>query len=163
MQAHTPFYVEVQTDPNFAGQVDEAALKTAVTATLHHQEAPAGTSVTLVITGDEQIHRLNRQFRQVDAPTDVLAFPAAGNQPFVEAPGQSLYLGDVIVSHPRAVDQATATGHAPSAELALLVVHGTLHLLGHDHAGDKEKTAMWAAQQAILTGLGLQLATTYQE
>ncbi len=155
MREDTHFHVEVQVDPSFAGEVDELGLRAVVAAALHHTRAPAGAAVTLVVTGDAEIHRLNRQFRQVDAPTDVLAFPAAGAATFVEAPGQPVYLGDVIVSQPRASAQAAESGHAMQAEVALLAVHGTLHLLGYDHASNEEKAAMWAAQKAILSQAGI--------
>lgn len=146
--------IEIQTDEPLTAQVDEPALRAAVTAALEDQNVAPGAALTLVITGDETIHRLNRQFRQIDAPTDVLAFPALEEAPFVEPPGQPTYLGDVIISHPRAAAQAAAAGHALPAELALLAVHGTLHLLGHDHATPQEKAAMWRAQDAILSRLG---------
>jgi len=152
------FDIDIQIDPDFAGQVDATGLQEAIAATLRHQSAPADAAVTLVVTGDEQIHRLNRQFRQVDAPTDVLAFTAAGGAPFVQAPDQPHYLGDVILSYPRAAAQAADAGHSVQAELALLAVHGALHLVGHDHAAPQEKAAMWAAQEAVLTDCGLQLA-----
>ena len=78
--------------------------------------------------------------------------------PFVEAPGQPLSLGEAIISHPRATAQAVEAGHSVEAELALLAVHGTLHLLGYDHATPEEKAVMWAAQEAILAGLDLKLS-----
>lgn len=157
MPENTAFQVEVQVDPAFASQVDESNLQTIVMAALRHEGMPAGATLALVIAGDEEIRRLNRQFRQVDAPTDVLAFPAAAAAPFVEAPGQPLYLGDVVISHPRAVAQAVTAGHSLRVELALLAVHGTLHLLGHDHATAEEKAAMWAAQEAILESCELRI------
>ncbi len=157
MQSDAPFAINIQTKPAFAAQVDETGLQQAAAATLRHQKAPPDAALSLVITGDEEIQQLNRQFRQVNAPTDVLAFPGSGDAPFVQAPGQSPYLGDVILSYPRAVAQAADAGHPVAAELALLAVHGTLHLLGHDHAVPQDQATMWAAQQAILATLGLEL------
>jgi len=153
----TSFRVVTQIDPGFARQVDGSSLQAAATVALSHSGAPAGAALTLVITGDEAIRQLNRQFRQVDSPTDVLAFPAAADVPFVEAPDQPLYLGDAIISYPRASAQAAEAGHSVKTELALLAVHGTLHLLGYDHATPEEKAVMWAAQEAILAELGLKL------
>jgi probable rRNA maturation factor len=87
----------------------------------------------------------------IDAPTDVLAFSAQEEtEIFVVAPETVEYLGDVIVSYPRAVAQAGEARHEVEQELDLLIVHGLLHLLGYDHAEEEEKTLMWARQEAIL-------------
>jgi probable rRNA maturation factor len=110
--------------------------------------------LTLVITGDEHIQALNRQYRAIDAPTDVLAFAdEETTQAFVTAPDEAAYLGDVIISCPRAEAQAQAAGHPLETELQLLVVHGVLHLLGHDHATPAQKRKMWAAQTEILDSI----------
>ena len=107
-----------------------------------------------MITDDSGIQSLNRDFLGYDTPTDVLAFSALEDDgPFVSAPEAGGYLGDVIVSYPRAVAQAQEHGHSPEQELNLLVVHGILHLLGYDHADDEAKAAMWARHDAILDGL----------
>lgn len=107
--------------------------------------------LTLVLTDDSHIQALNREFLGHDTPTDVLSFPADESDPET---GRH-YLGDVIISLPRAIEQAGERGHAVESEAQLLVVHGVLHLLGHDHAGKQEKTAMWAAQATILESLGI--------
>jgi probable rRNA maturation factor len=105
--------------------------------------------LTVVLTDDAQIQDLNHQFRDVDAPTDVLSFPAGE----VDLDTGNLYLGDIIISVPRAQAQAAAEGCTLEAELRLLVVHGALHLLGYDHADEQEKAAMWVAQKEILARL----------
>jgi probable rRNA maturation factor len=93
-----------------------------------------------------------------DAPTDVLSFPfgdlpsAARIREAASQPGQPTYLGDIAISFPRAKEQAAAAGHSVEAELRLLVVHGVLHLLGHDHAGPADRARMWQAQEEILKG-----------
>ena len=107
--------------------------------------------LTVVVTGDAQIQTLNRDFLEIDAPTDVLSFPA--DEPDPETGRR--YLGDVVISLPRATEQARERGHPVEAEVQLLVVHGVLHLLGHDHAGADEKARMWAAQADILEHLGV--------
>ncbi len=107
--------------------------------------------LTLVLTDDAHIRTLNRDFLSHDAPTDVLAFPAGENDPDTG----HRYLGDVIISLPRATEQAAERGHPVEAELQLLVVHGVLHLLGHDHAESQEKAVMWAEQARILESLGV--------
>ena len=113
--------------------------------------AIASADMTIVLTDDAQLHKLNREYLGVDAPTDVLSFPAAESDPETGAS----YLGDILISLPRAKQQAEAAGHSVEAEVQLLVVHGTLHLLGHDHASAQEKARMWQAQAEVMSGLGL--------
>lgn len=102
--------------------------------------------LTVLFTDDAELRTLNRQFLDVDAPTDVLAFPAdessAGDTPSVRR------VGDIAISVERAQAQATDV----VAELRLLAVHGLLHCLGHDHAGRDEAAAMTAATRALLPG-----------
>jgi probable rRNA maturation factor len=109
--------------------------------------------MTVALSDDAHLQTLNRQFLEIDAPTDVLSFPSGETDPDNEA----LYLGDVIISIERARAQAAAGGHALEDELRLLTVHGTLHLLGHDHAEEDEKAAMWAVQVQALEALGCPL------
>jgi probable rRNA maturation factor len=104
-----------------------------------------------VITDDQHLHQLNKQFRDVDAPTDVLSFPAG----HVDPENGTRYLGDILISFPRAESQASAADHSFMEELQLLVVHGILHLLGYDHASEDEKERMWLAQAEILGQLGI--------
>ena len=107
--------------------------------------------MTIVLTDDAQLHELNREYLGVDAPTDVLSFPASETDPETGTP----YLGDILISIPRAMQQAQAAGHPVEAEVQLLVVHGTLHLLGYDHAEAEEKNRMWQAQDEVMSRLGL--------
>ncbi|MCC7117604.1 MAG: rRNA maturation RNase YbeY [Anaerolineales bacterium] len=107
--------------------------------------------ITIVLTDDRQLHELNRDFLGVDAPTDVLSFPSEELDPETGAE----YLGDILISIPRAIQQAQAAGHPVEAEAQLLVVHGVLHLLGYDHAEAEEKTRMWNEQAKVLERLGL--------
>jgi len=141
----------VQIGESFTAHVDESWLRAAVQAGLDVENHPP-VELTVVIADDETLQELNRTFRGVDAPTDVLSFgdEATG---FVAAPDAADYLGDVVISYPRA--QAQATGHSVDAELALLVIHGVLHLLGHDHLEPDAKEAMWRQQAAALAMMGL--------
>ena len=107
--------------------------------------------ITIVLTDDRQLHELNRDYLGVDAPTDVLSFPASELDPETGL----AYLGDIIISIPRATQQAQAAGHPVEAEVQLLVVHGVLHLLGYDHADEDEKAQMWEEQSKVLEKLGL--------
>jgi probable rRNA maturation factor len=148
------FTIEIQLDVPLPEDV-KGLLTTAVTTTLHHQQIPPPAELTLLLTDDKTIRQLNRDFRQVDAPTDVLSFPDGDIPPGMSMP----YLGDIAISAPYASRQAAATGHDLAAELQLLAIHGTLHLLGHDHAEPEEKANMWTTQQAILEQLGLSHVT----
>ena len=147
--------VDIQTAPRFAGEVDAKLLRRVTTEALRREGVEGEIALSVVITDDKAMRELNRQFRDVDAPTDVLAFGSGEEDDFVMAPGESAYLGDVVISYPRAVAQAEEYGHSIDRELALLAVHGVLHLLGYDHAGEAERTEMWARQDEILGSLAL--------
>jgi probable rRNA maturation factor len=127
-------------------------LETAVITTLKHQQTPKA-NLTLFLTGNAHIQQLNRDYLGHDSPTDVLSFPAGAPMPGMA--DMAAYLGDIIIALPYAARQAAAAGHTTDAECQLLAVHGTLHLLGYDHADPDEKAEMWAAQTAVLTQLGL--------
>jgi probable rRNA maturation factor len=141
--------IDVQVAGRYQASVKPARLRRAAQAALEQQRFKHRVELTIVITGNAQLRSLNRAFREVDAPTDVLSF-ATADQP---GPG-TIYLGDVIISYPQAREQARAGGHPVEAELQLLVVHGVLHLLGHDHYSEAEKTVMWKAQAAVLKKIG---------
>jgi len=130
--------------------LDAHLLRGAASQVLRHTAVEPGAELTIVLTDDEEVHALNRQFLGVDSPTDVLAFPLSE----VDPDSQAVYLGDVVISFPRAQAQALAGGHSLEAELQLLVVHGVLHLVGYDHADPGGKAAMWAAQAQILAQVG---------
>ncbi len=139
----------INIESSFEPPFDLDLLEQAALAALTHQSAEG--DLTIVLADDEELHRLNRDFLGIDAPTDVLSFPASETDPDTGA----AYLGDIILSIPRADAQAQAAGHPLADEARLLVIHGVLHLLGHDHAEADEKAKMWKAQAEIMMGLGL--------
>jgi probable rRNA maturation factor len=111
--------------------------------------------VTLALVDDARIHQLNRDYRNIDRPTDVLSFSQIeGATPFVPAPSGRLALGDVIVSLETARRQAAELGHGMDYELSLLAAHGALHLLGYDHQTDKDEARMNTLTRQTLTTLG---------
>jgi len=126
-------------------------LKRAVNAALENQSESLDSELTIVLTDDAQIQELNRDYLGIDAPTDVLSFPASETDPETG----TRYIGDIIISMPYAARSAGKAGHPLESEVQLLVVHGVLHLLGHDHAKPGEKARMWKAQTKILESLGL--------
>ena len=152
----TKYIIAVQVEETYEQErINLEALRQAARAALNHQDVEEACELTVVVTDDEVLHELNRRHREVDAPTDVLAFPEETRGPFVNAPGLPRYLGDVVISFPHAQAQAEEGGHTTLAELQLLVVHGVLHLLGHDDQSQPHRAQMWAAQSAILDRLGL--------
>lgn len=124
-----------------------------IEAVLARESCPAATSLACVITNDVEIQDLNRQYRSVDEPTDVLAFSATEGSAFIMPEGEPPYLGDIIISLPAARRQASEAGHSTAEELALLAIHGCLHLLGYDHADEAERSRMWHVQDQILAAL----------
>jgi probable rRNA maturation factor len=145
-------------DLNFQVQIEtgldlsSARIQQAVEWVLRSHEIVPGTGISVVITDDETIRRLNHQFRDVDAPTDVLSFP---DEP---VPGETEpYLGDVILSLPTIRRQAEAEAHTLSDELVLAVIHGTLHVLGYDHDTPERQARMWAKQTEALQAMGVRI------
>jgi len=142
-----------QVEPPFDEKVITNMLERAAYAALQHEKADPESELSIVIDGDEKLHQLNLDFLGIDRPTDVLSFPSDEFDP----DEQAVYIGDIIISYPQAENQAAAAGHPVMNEIQLLVVHGVLHLLGHDHADPLEKSRMWAAQTEILADLGCQI------
>jgi probable rRNA maturation factor len=141
----------IHVSPAFVGRVDTKRLSDVVRRTIGAARLQKNVELGLVIVDDERIRELNRQFRQVDSPTDVLAFVMSeGDSPALQDSTMPLYLGDVIISFPRAEAQSQAAGHPVDDELDLLAVHGTLHLLGFDHDTEDKKKEMWSRQESIL-------------
>lgn len=145
------FTVDIRNEQGFS--VDEAGLRKAAQMVLAAHEIAGDSALTVVITTDAEVAALNRQFRGLDAPTDVLSFPA--DAPPVEEEDEPPYLGDLIIAYPYASAQAAQEGHPLQDSLALLVVHGTLHLLGYDHDTPEHRAEMWAEQAAALEGLAI--------
>jgi len=151
----TKYAIDIEVRPAFAGMASDDVIRRAAEATLVALSQPSGTGLTVVISGDEEVHILNRDYRLVDSTTDVLAFPTRKGPIFVLPAGSPENLGDVVVSAPRAIAQACDAGHSADREMALLVIHGCLHLLGMDHADEAQRLRMWSQQDRILSGLGL--------
>ncbi len=141
-------------------EIPQARMTDAVTRTLDMHDVPRDSALTVVIESDEAVRALNLQYRDVDAPTDILSFPAdplpalpedAGAE--AQADAAQHYLGDLIIAYPYTAHQAEAAGHALSDELVLLVLHGTLHLLGYDHDSAEDEAEMWETQDELLRAL----------
>ena len=136
----------------YDSDVDEEWLRQVVAKTLAVQGVNSAAELGLVITDDETIRQLNKRYRDQDEATDVLSFALLerSEPPFIDPPDGVLHLGEVIVSHPQASIQAEEHRHSLKQELALLVVHGVLHLLGHDDEDTKGRLKMRAEEKRVL-------------
>jgi len=124
-------------------------LKKTAQRTLDFTETNPSDELTIVLTTNQEIHKLNAQFLGHDYPTDVLAFPS--NE--IDIDTESNYLGDIIISYERALEQAQQANHSTENEIKLLLVHGILHLLGYDHDDEERKKIMWEIQAKIINAL----------
>jgi probable rRNA maturation factor len=153
--------VDIQIDDRFANQVDATLIEQAVAAALAAEGMAGAIEVSVLVTDDATLHQLNRDYRNVDAPTDVLSFADdeegdAAPTAFVRPPDAPRYLGDMAISYERVVAQAAEYGHSRARELAFLTIHGILHLLGYDHErSDADQATMRAREEVILQQIGL--------
>ena len=135
----------------FRGRLDRAALRRLAVRVLKSEGVAPPAEVGLVVTDDETVRDLNRRYRGIDEPTDVLSF---GQEPagesFVTPPDGVRRLGEVILSYPTAERQALEAGHGVQEEAAHLVVHGLLHLLGYDHEDPEDERRVQAREEELL-------------
>ncbi len=130
-------------------------LERAAALTLERQQAAKNVALTVRLANAEEVQQLNRTYRGQDSQTDVLSFEINDT-----LPDGSFYLGDIVIATEVASAQARAARHTLLDELALLVIHGVLHLMGHDHTDEAQKAAMWAQQRDVLAALGLNAMPT---
>lgn len=153
--------VDVQIDERFAGKIDPALIERVIAETLAGEQVAGPIEVSVLVADDAALHALNRDYRGVDAPTDVLSFAdepddGAARPAFVRPPDEPRYLGDIAISYERVVAQAAEYGHSAARELAYLAAHGALHLLGYDHErGPEDAAAMRVREEAALERIGL--------
>jgi probable rRNA maturation factor len=136
-------------DKKFTGKIKSAAMRA-----LEIAGGKKEYGLTISICSDEFVRELNKTYRNVDRPTDVLSF----SEEYLIPGTETLYLGDIAISYPTANTQAMEAGHSVLDEISLLAVHGVLHLLGFDHQEEAEKKQMWAMQFQVLDTLGIKMA-----
>jgi probable rRNA maturation factor len=153
---------ENETEVSFGFDPREVA-EQVIEATLDYMDCPYETQVSLLITDNEEIHRINLEQRGIDRPTDVLSFPMAdyevpGDFSFLEEAVDcfepdtgELMLGDIVISADKVLEQAEAYGHSIRREYAFLITHSMLHLMGYDHMTEKDAAQMERLQEEILT------------
>ena len=154
--------INVLIDEGFEGYLETSWLQSVAEQVLVARDAGSRVELSLVITNQEKVQQLNRSYRGKDEPTDVLAFsfppasptqeiPVADFPPFVTPPDEVSHLGEVIISYPQAVRQAKERQHSIKREIAILVIHGVLHLLGYEHDKPELEREMRAREAEILS------------
>lgn len=145
----------------------EEIIRDIVEASLDYEECPYEAEVNVVLTDNEGIREINLEYRQIDAPTDVLSFPMVDYETesdfdhvedavedYFNPETGELMLGDIIISVDKVEEQAAKYGHSETRELAFLVAHSMLHLCGYDHMEEEERARMEQRQREILSGRG---------
>ena len=146
--------IEISVEEEFRGVVDEGWVRKIAQAVLKVEGVAHPYEVSLVFTDSETVQQLNRDYRGMDEPTDVLAFymlpQGEGDDSFALPPDEVSRLGEVIISYPQAMEQAREQGHSPERELALLIIHGIFHLLGYDHEEPEGEDEMRKKEKELL-------------
>ena len=162
------FYVENEVDADFGFDIEELAKSVADTV-LDMEGCAADIEVGLTITDSEGIHELNKEFRGIDSPTDVLSFPNVsyenagdfsvllGDQlvDLLDPDTGKIMFGDIVINKDRVRSQAEDYGHSVKREFAFLVAHSMLHLCGYDHMEEEEAKVMEKKQEDVLGKLGI--------
>jgi probable rRNA maturation factor len=146
--------IGISIEEEFGGLVDEEWVSKIAQQVLKAENIAPPYEVSLAFTDSETVRRLNRDYRGVDEPTDVLAFymlsQEGADDSFALPPDGVTRLGEVIISYPQAAEQAKEQGHSIERELALLIIHGILHLLGYDHKEPEEEAKMRTREKELL-------------
>ncbi len=153
--------IDVRIAPPFRTAVRAAWLRDVARRALAAESVAGPANVGIVVTDDETVRDLSHRFLGLDEPTDVLSFGLAGadDAPFALPPEEAASLGEVVVAYPTALRQAQEAGRPIEAEVAHLLVHGLLHLLGYDHERPEDERAMRCREEEILVGLAAPAAT----
>ena len=161
------FCVENETDRELPFDVEDVVDKV-IRGALEQEGCPYEVPVSVLITDNDGIHEMNKNFREIDRPTDVLSFPNVdyelpadfsniedSAEDYFDPETGELCLGDIVISIDKVYEQAAEYGHAPLREFAFLVAHSMLHLLGYDHMEENEAKVMEQKQEEILAKLGI--------
>ena len=160
--------IEKETEDSFDFDYEEAA-RSIIEKSLDYLECPYEVQVNLTLTDNEGIHVINKEYRQIDRPTDVLSFPLVdfetpnvfpenieeAAEDYFDLDTGELMLGDIIISVEKCKEQAKEYGHSTLREYSFLIVHSMLHLFGYDHMEDEEREVMEQKQREILESAGI--------
>lgn len=159
--------LEYETDIQIEVEYGQVA-KIVADQVLETEEFPYEAEINLVITDNEEIKRVNQEFRDIHAPTDVLSFPMIPFETpadydvieedinsYVDPDSEEIVLGDIMISAEKVIEQAREYGHSQKREFAFLVAHSMLHLLGYDHMDPQEAAVMEEKQRNVLDILGI--------
>lgn len=159
--------IEEETETAFAFDHRKLA-EEVIVFSLEHEEFPYEAEVNLTLVDNDSIREINREYRNIDAPTDVLSFPMLSYESGGDFSGieedvddnfnpdtGEVMLGDIIISIPKVMEQAESYGHTPKREFAFLIVHSVLHLLGYDHMTPEEAAFMENKQKDILNAMNI--------
>lgn len=152
--------VEIEIKDVETRKIEEEIIKKVVSTVLEEEGIKHELDIYITLTNDEEIHKINKEYRDVDRPTDVLSFPMFEREEIdslkqAKEDDVEEILGDIIISIPRVISQAEEYGHSYERELAYLTTHGMLHLLGYDHMVDDEKAIMREHEEAVLSILNI--------
>jgi len=163
MTLHIEYETDVRLDLDY-----DAEARSIVEFFLEFMECPYETELNLTITDNESIHQINKEYRDIDRPTDVLSFPLVDyEQPncfegleehaedYFNLDTGELMLGDIIISAEKVIEQAREYGHSVRREYVFLIVHSLLHLFGYDHMEETERIVMEDLQKRILDQAGI--------
>jgi probable rRNA maturation factor len=147
--------INILIDKEYKNKIKSTWLKNVARQVQKAENVSEKSEMGLKITGNEEIHKLNLQYLDEDRPTDVLSFPMNEHLEaapvFVKVPDGKLHLGDIVISYPTALKQAGEHNHPVKREIAILLTHGILHLLGYDHDVPAREQKMHSRESAILT------------
>lgn len=148
--------VSVEISGRLPSGVTKELIERLVNASFSAGGGEGAARVSISVVDDKVMRELNRRHRGIDDTTDVLSFPYADSDfPDAEGDPGRILLGEIVISSPRVRKQAREAGRTTRREFALMVVHGTLHLLGYDHCTEKEERVMFRLQQDILMKEGI--------
>ena len=153
--------VEIKYNCDKLDKTNEKLIKKVVSTVLEAEGICHDVDVYITLMDNDEIHKINKEYRNVDRPTDVLSFPMFERDEIIDLKEPKTndieeILGDILISVPKVKEQANEYGHSFERELSYLVTHGMLHLLGYDHMEDDEKKIMREHEEMVLHKLGIE-------